>query len=50
VSYLDGLIRYALSLGADCQLESPAEAKARHRETGLKIFDAHKPLARRGVA
>jgi proteasome accessory factor B len=51
-TFLDGLIRYALSLGADCKVVSPPSAVARYRELAGKVLAAHHPLplARAGGA
>jgi proteasome accessory factor B len=42
-TFLDGLLRYALSLGADCKVTAPAEAVSRWRQMAAKVLDAHRP-------
>ncbi|MGA9526149.1 MAG: WYL domain-containing protein [Myxococcaceae bacterium] len=44
-TYLDGLLRYALSLGAECQVRAPERAVARHRELAQKVIRRHKDSA-----
>jgi proteasome accessory factor B len=39
---LEGLIRYALSLGAACRIEGPEEALARHREMATRVLERHR--------
>jgi proteasome accessory factor B len=45
---LDGLLRYALSLGAACRVDAPAEAVARYREMAERVLERHR--APRGEA
>lgn len=40
-TFLDGLLRYALSLGPDCRVVGPDEAVARWRHMLARIRDAH---------
>jgi proteasome accessory factor B len=40
-TYLDGLLRVALSLGEDCRVEGPPEAVARHREMLRAVLVRH---------
>jgi proteasome accessory factor B len=40
---LDGLLRYALSLGAGCRVLGPERAVTRWREMARQILDAHSP-------
>ncbi|MBI3181505.1 MAG: WYL domain-containing protein [Myxococcales bacterium] len=40
---LEGLLKYALSLGAKCRVLSPEQAVLRHREMAKRILDAHQP-------
>jgi proteasome accessory factor B len=43
-SYLDGLLRYALSLGHQCQVQAPPEAVARLEQMVRKVFEQHRPV------
>ncbi|MBJ6761067.1 WYL domain-containing protein [Myxococcaceae bacterium JPH2] len=43
VTYLDGLIRFCLSLGADCRVESPEGARSRLRDMATRIVEKHAP-------
>jgi proteasome accessory factor B len=45
-SYLDGLLRYVLSLGADCQVVGPPSAKERLRQMAEKVLAQHAPAGR----
>lgn len=47
VTYLDGLLRYCLQLGPDCQVESPERARASVKAMASAILERH---ARREVA
>ena len=47
VTYLDGLLRYCLQLGADCQVEAPERARASVKAMAQAIIERH---ARREVA
>ncbi|MHB8875136.1 MAG: helix-turn-helix transcriptional regulator, partial [Myxococcaceae bacterium] len=40
---LDGLVKYALSLGSGCRVQNPPRAVARWREMAEKIVAAHAP-------
>ncbi len=40
-TYLDGLLRYALSLGADCQVIAPPKAVDRWKEMAARVLGAH---------
>ncbi|MBZ4400298.1 WYL domain-containing protein [Myxococcus sp. MISCRS1] len=41
VSFLDGLVRFCLSLGADCVVEGPESACARLREMAARVANRH---------
>jgi proteasome accessory factor B len=41
VRYLDGLLRYALSLGPSCQVVAPPDAAQKWREMNAKILSLH---------
>jgi hypothetical protein len=41
VTFVDGLVRYALSLGPDCRVVSPDAAAARHREMAARVLERH---------
>jgi proteasome accessory factor B len=40
-TYLDGLLRYALSLGADCRVVAPPKAVERWKEMAARVLHAH---------
>ena len=40
-TYLEGLLRHALSLGRDCQVVAPARAVEEYRQMAQRILDAH---------
>lgn len=48
-TFLEGLLRYALSLGPGCRVVAPADAAARWRELLTKVRDLHSD-AERGAA
>ncbi|MFZ5472143.1 MAG: helix-turn-helix transcriptional regulator [Myxococcota bacterium] len=39
---LEGLLKYALSLGSSCRVESPPEAVQRHRKMASDVYEAHR--------
>ena len=41
VTYLDGLLRYCLSLGPDCRVESPEEATLQVQAMARRILESH---------
>ncbi|WP_342379160.1 WYL domain-containing protein [Myxococcus stipitatus] len=41
VSFLDGLARFCLSLGADCVVEGPESARSRLREMAARVANRH---------
>jgi proteasome accessory factor B len=45
VRYLDGLIRYALSLGPECRLTAPLQAVERGREMATSVLEKHRRRA-----
>ena len=49
-TYLDGLLRYALSLGTECQVRAPERAVLRHREMADKVIARHGGPALRTAA
>lgn len=49
-TFLDGLMRYALSLGPGCRVVSPGSAVERFRQMALKVRDAHQMPSSREVA
>lgn len=51
-TFLDGLVRYALSLGSGCRVVSPPDAVERFRQTAGKVLAVHQPhgAARAGGA
>lgn len=42
-TFLDGLLRYALSLGKDCQVTAPAKAVSRWKQMATDVLNAHRP-------
>lgn len=40
-TFLDGLVRHALSLGPDCRVVGPEQAVARHREMATRVLERH---------
>lgn len=40
-THLEGLLQYSLSLGTDCQVESPPEAVAAHKAMARRVLEAH---------
>jgi proteasome accessory factor B len=49
-TYLDGLLRYVLSLGESARVLAPAEAVQRHREMALAVLQQHQPPPQAPVA
>jgi proteasome accessory factor B len=47
-TYLDGLLRYALSLGADCWVTAPTEAVSRWKAMAARVRSAHAGASRAG--
>jgi proteasome accessory factor B len=48
-TYLDGLLRYALSLGADCWVTAPPEAVSRWKAMAARVRSAHAGASRAGL-
>jgi proteasome accessory factor B len=46
VTYLTGLLKHALSLGADCAVVAPPGAVQQHRQMAQRILDAHRDAPR----
>jgi len=42
-TFLDGLLRYALSLGGDCRVIAPPQAVSRWRQMADKVLSSHAP-------
>jgi len=42
-TFLDGLLRYVLSLGGDCRVVAPPQAVSRWRQMADKILSSHAP-------
>lgn len=49
-SYLDGLLRHALSLGEECRVIAPADAVERSRAMANRILERHAPVVAKASA